>query len=102
MTTYVISYDIKKTTPDPYSEFLNQAEKVGWKVWIWAPSVKKWYRLPNTTLVGDFQNRDAAHRAFNTAVANTSAAIGVTVTVEKFFLAAYSESLFNSDFITAG
>lgn len=97
MTFYVMSYDIKKTIPDPYGEFLNRADKLGWKVWVWAPSVKRWYRLPNTTLVGEFTNRDAAAIAFDNAVSNTSAALGIPVTVEKFFLAAYSESFFDSD-----
>lgn len=102
MAFYVMTYDIEKTTPDPYAEFLNQADKVGWNVWAWAPAAKSWYRLPNTTLVGDFANRLAATSAFDNAVSNTAAALGVPVTVEKFFLAAYSESFFNSDVIAPG
>ncbi|WEX75243.1 hypothetical protein PYH37_000628 [Sinorhizobium numidicum] len=99
MAWYVISYDIKKTTQDPHSEFLNQADSVGWKVWVYSGTVKKWYRLPNTTLVGAFANRDAALKAFKNAIASTSKALGIAVTVEKFFLSACASTLFNSDVI---
>lgn len=96
MTDYVISYDLKRTNPDPHTKFLEQAGKVGWRAWILA-SDGYWYRLPNTTLIGEFINRAAAKAAFDKAVAVTAVEIGIPVTVEKFFLAAYSEALIDSD-----
>lgn len=96
MTSYVISYDLKKTNPDPHSEFLKQAGKVGWNTWILG-SNGFWYRLPNTTLVGDFADQATAKAAFEKAVEATAREIKGSVVVEKFFLAAYSEAFFNSD-----
>lgn len=97
MTDYFVSYDLTRTNPGPHSEFLTQAEKRGWNRWSWGPQSKKWFRLPNTFLIGDFTNRDAAKKAFDDAVIATGKEIGLAVTVEKFFLAAYTSELFNSD-----
>jgi hypothetical protein len=97
LTNYFVSYDLTTTNPAPHSEFLDQAEIQGWSRWVWAPAKGKWYRLPNTFLVGDFPNRDAAKKAFDDAKTATATEIGKAVTVEKFFLATYSSSLFNSD-----
>lgn len=97
MTDYIVTYDLTRTTPEPYSTMLDEAEKRGWSRWIWGPTNKKWLRLPNTTLVGEFANRDAAKKAFDDAVAATGTAIGRKVTVEKFILASYSGATFNSD-----
>jgi hypothetical protein len=96
MTDYVITYDLKRTNPDPHSELLKQSEKVGLKAWILA-SNGYWYRLPNTTLVGSFVDRATAKAAFDAAVAATALEITIPVTVEKWVLVAYSDSLFNSD-----
>lgn len=97
MTRYLISYDLKKTNPQPYEEVLEQAAKVGWTVWIFAPNKNKWYRLPNTTLVGEFDNRDAAKKAFDTAIQGAAKSLGISITVEKYFLADYSGAQFDSD-----
>lgn len=96
MRRYVLSYDLKKTTPDPHSEFLRKAAKVGWKPWAWIESSKKWYRLPNTTLVGHFETRALAEAAFDKAIAAATEA-GKTVIVEKYFFAVYTEALLNSN-----
>ncbi|MFU0503642.1 hypothetical protein [Pseudaminobacter sp. NGMCC 1.201702] len=95
MTDYIITYDLTRTNHEPHSTML-EAEERGWSRWIWGPQSKKWFRRPNTTLVGVFADRDTAKRAFDDAVAATSQEIGRKVTVEKFILASYSGELFNS------
>lgn len=94
---FVVCYDLTNSRPSPYSEFLDQAEKRGWSRWFWLASERHFYRLPNTTLVGDFNSRDEADKAFDEAVAATAKAIGVKVNVEKYFLTNYSGALIASD-----
>ncbi|WP_163150517.1 hypothetical protein [Bradyrhizobium uaiense] len=47
MPTYLASYDLKETDPDPHETFLEKAKERGWKLWTKGKS-GKWYRLPNT------------------------------------------------------
>lgn len=97
MAKYFVSYDLKRTNPPPHSEFLDQAEKLGWSRWAWGPTSNKWCRLPNTFLIGTFDTKEKAKQAFDAAVSATSNELDVKVTVEKFFIAAYSNEVFNSD-----
>lgn len=97
MTSYFVSYDLTATNPGPHSEFLDQAELQGWSRWAWGSQTEKWFRLPNTFLIGDFPTRDAAKKAFDDTKTATARAIGRSVIVEKFFLAEYSSALFASD-----
>ncbi len=92
MTLLVVCYDLKTINPDPHDEFLDQADVLGWASKVWIPSRKQWYKLPDTTLVGDFANRAAATAAFDAAKTATGTAIGRRVTVAKRFLAARRRS----------
>lgn len=96
MPRHIAVYDIADTSPDPHAEFIAQADKLGWSTWVWAPAKNKWYKLPNTTLVGEFVNRDAAKSAFDAAVKATRASKG-NVKLEKYFIADYGSSTFDSD-----
>ena len=97
MPDYLVTYDLRETRPDPHGEFIVQAEARGWAVYKWGPQSKKWFRLPNTTLVGEFTDFDTAKAAFDAVKPATEAALGVTVTVEKYILVAYGPHRFNSD-----
>lgn len=97
MTDFIITYDLTRTNPEPYGTLLDEAETRGWSRWVWGAQSQKWFRLPNTTLIGEFADRSAAKKAFDDAVSATGTQIGRKVTVEKFFLASYSGSLFSSD-----
>jgi len=96
MARYIAVYDIADTNPDPHSEFITQGEKLGWVTWVWAPTLQKWYKLPNTTLIGDFADRDAAKAAFNGAAKAARAEKG-KLTIEKYFIADYGSGVFDSD-----
>jgi hypothetical protein len=96
MPTYIASYDLKETSPDPHSKFLEQAVAHNWKLWILATN-GIWYRLPNTTLQGTFADMTAAERALENTRAATQAAMGRTVTMNKWIVVEYSDSRFDSD-----
>jgi hypothetical protein len=96
MTTFIASYDLKETNPDPHSTFLAESRKRGWNYWILG-SNNIWYRLPNTTLVGDFSNVAAAEAALESTRAATEVQMGRVVTMEKWVVADYSSARFNSD-----
>jgi len=61
MTAFIACYDLKETDPKPHGEFLKQAAKRGWSVWI--STTDEFKRLPNTTLTGDFSDVNAAGEA---------------------------------------
>lgn len=96
MTQFLASYDLTAKR-SPHSEFLDQAEKVGWSRWIWGPKTQKWLRLPNTTLVGDFASSNAAKTALDRALSATSAALGTTVEMPKHLIGTFTGTNYNSD-----
>ncbi|MCC8966143.1 hypothetical protein H8A95_28425 [Bradyrhizobium sp. Pear76] len=96
MPTYLASYDLKETNPDPHSTFLKQAAAYKWKLWILG-SNNIWYRLPNTTLQGTFANMDAAEAALKAVRDATEREMGRTVTMNKWIIAEYGVARFNSD-----
>lgn len=96
MTTFVATYDLKETTPRPHTEFINQAGKLGWSTWILSEA-GTWYRLPNTTLVGDFADLAAAERAFLATRSATQAVLGGNVILEKWIIAVRGACRFASD-----
>lgn len=97
MPNYLVTYDLRETRPDPHSEFIEQAEARGWAAFKWGPQSKKWLRLPNTTLIGEFADLDAAKAAFGAVKPATEVALGASITVEKFILVAYGAYSLNSD-----
>lgn len=86
MATFDVTYDLKWAQDTPYAEFKNQAEKLGWTSWVLAGNGIR-YKLPNTSLVGTFNDITAAEKAFLAVAGATSAATGKVVIVEKWFLA---------------
>lgn len=96
MAKFILCYDLEKTNPPPYITFVEEAEKRGWSSWIIGTD-KKWSKLPNTTLIGDFDDHSAARKSFDDAVAATEKKIDRPVTVEKYLLATYENARFRSD-----
>lgn len=97
MADYIAVYDLQDMNPSPYGEFIAQAEQRGWQRWIWGPKNKKWLKLPNTTLIGEFENGEAAKAAFDQSVAATTKSLGRQVIVEKYLIAVYHSAQYNSD-----
>lgn len=97
LQSFVITYDVEDDDPSPYDELLDQAEANGWSRWVFGAKTKKYFRLPNTTLIGEFADKLAAEDAFLKAVKSTGKELGIKVVVSKYFLAAYSTARFVSD-----
>lgn len=95
MTRFVVTYDLKNTTPSPYAAFRAEAEKLKWETTIKHDDII--YRLPNTTLIGTFPTKDAAFAAFKAIEAATNKALSTEINVEKHFIAAYTDGSFSSD-----
>jgi hypothetical protein len=96
MATFLVSYDLQSTTPDPHTTMLSLASAYGWSFEMpCTDGVTR--RLPNTTLWGIFADMAAAERAFLNLVQGTGAAIGRSVNAEKWIIVNYTESLVLSD-----
>lgn len=96
MPKFIATYDLTNTSPSPYTAYRDAAIELGWAVWILG-SNDVWYRLPNTTLVGTFDNMDAADKAFDAIKPAAEKKLGRSITVEKHILANYTSSRFASD-----
>ena len=96
MPMFIVSYDLKETDPDPHQTFLEKAKEHGWKLWIKGKSGTS-YRLPNTTLEGSFDTRAEAVTALKATRNDTAEELGIKVTMEKWIVAEYSGSTFDSD-----
>lgn len=96
MAKFLATYDLKETNPSPHSKFLENAPKNGWQLWVLS-SGNEWYRLPNTTLAGEFPTMDAAETALKKVRADTEAALGKTVTMEKWIITERGTSRFDAD-----
>ena len=96
MPRYIASYDLKNTTPSPYGPFIEAAEDNGWTVWIKAAE-GEWNRLPNTTLIGDFDDIDAAVSALKQTRTDASKVINVDIKMPKWIVSERKASKFVSD-----
>jgi hypothetical protein len=96
MGMYLASYDSKQTVPNPRSEFLKQAGKNGWQLWILGRQNKR-HHLPNTTLVGSFDLLSTAKAALELTRNATAQALRTPVTMEKWIISEMGASRFSSD-----
>jgi hypothetical protein len=100
MAWYVVTYDLKKTVPNPHAAFLTEAGNLGWTTWCPTDVVdgrQILHRLPSTTLMGQFAGLKAADEAFGAAVENTKAVTGGKVLVEKYLLLAKGAAILESN-----
>jgi len=95
MTAFIACYDLKETDPKPHGEFLKQAAKRGWSVWI--STTDEFKRLPNTTLTGDFSDVNAAGEALKDTRSATQTALGIAVALEKWYVGPIGAGLISSD-----
>src|SRR4051794_15159437 len=95
MPRFIATYDLEKTTPAPHEAFAAEARKRGWKRWRKVENV--WKKLPNTTLIGHFDNRDEADKAFDEALLATRQKIKGTVNLEKQYIASIQNGMILSD-----
>ncbi|GAA2821501.1 hypothetical protein EDC40_10361 [Aminobacter aminovorans] len=98
MPKFIVTYDLPDSipnSPDPHATFLEEARKLDWDYWILVNHV--WYRLPNTTLIGQFSDIAAATASFHAIEAATTKALRRTVKADKFFVANYITSRLSSD-----
>lgn len=96
MPSFIACYDLEDITPSPYQAFWTAAEQKGWKRWIDGNSGKS-YRLPNTTLTGDFPSEEAAIQALKDTHSRAQGAIGRMFKMPKWIVAPCSTATFNSD-----
>jgi hypothetical protein len=96
MPKYIISYDINAA----HKKFLTECE-VGGLLYVidgyTQDNTMYLYRLPNTTVWGEFSNKDAAQSAFNAAHQRTNSASLQTVVVEKRMISDFNEYSVGSD-----
>jgi len=92
---FLITYDLKSGSPDAHKPFLTAAEKEG-LLYVWKGSDYV-NRLPNTTLWGLFESKEAANKAFDRALAAAGRTVGYTVTLEKRATSEMGSSAVNSD-----
>lgn len=83
MAQFIVSYDLQKTDPPPHSAFILQAKARGWDTFIHFDDGTK-NKLPNTTLVGHFQNLEEAIENFLSLPARTSVVTRGPVVLEKY------------------
>lgn len=96
MAKYIASYDLEDTDPSPYNVFLEAAAENGWSPWIQG-KLDKWYRLPNTTLVGEFLSLDDAVDALRQARISAEKSIGVRLNMPKWIVSERAVAKFTSD-----
>jgi hypothetical protein len=96
MPRYLVTYDFKETNPKPHKAFILAAEKER-LLYIFKAGDGKLYRLPNTTLWGDFASAQAAWDAFDRAEAAADSKLPTKIVVEKRVLTLFSEGLLGSD-----
>ena len=53
MPWFLATFDLGRTNSDSHSIFIEQAKCVGWDDWV-RDTAGKWCKLPNATLVGNF------------------------------------------------
>jgi hypothetical protein len=97
MATFIFTYDLRRLTPDPGTAFVAEAEQLGWSSWMWNPDASVWCRLPAATLVGEFEDMQAAKRAFDDARLFATARVGREVVIEKYCLSVCSDTEVRSD-----
>lgn len=84
MASFTLCYDLERTN-NPNNAFIEAALGLGWKAWVRGTD-SKWHKLPDTTLRGDFANKDAAIKAFEAIKPAAEKILGKTLKIEKYFL----------------
>jgi hypothetical protein len=82
---FIATYDIEAAPGDPHQRFFEAAIARGWRVTL--NVARQSERLPSNTLLGEFSDLGRAHQTFETAIADTSAAVSpAKVNVERRYI----------------
>ncbi|MCJ2105363.1 hypothetical protein MKK70_08200 [Methylobacterium sp. E-041] len=95
MPKFLVTYDLQDAPHDPHATFIAEAEGLGWHAWSLSGR-NVWYKLPNTTLRGEFNTLSSAVAAFKkvwTATRNR----GYRVTIEKWIVVECVAASYDSD-----
>lgn len=69
MPMFIVTYDVRRITPNPSTTLVAKAEALGWASWMLNSAGTVRHRLPTATLIGEFESMEEAKRAFDAAVA---------------------------------
>jgi len=94
MAEYLITYDFKVTVTSQYRTFSLCAEPQGL---LYVYKADDLFRLPNTTIWGEFVSKEAARTAFDNAQAAAEKKLGVKMTLEKRVVTRMSDFFVRSD-----
>lgn len=96
MPNFLASFDLRFELGSFHSDFMRIAMSLDWSPWIECESGFT-YRLPGTTLYGEFIDLDSAYAALEEARELTQYALGKCVFMEKIIVAQVEEMLFSSN-----
>lgn len=94
MPQYLISYDLRSSSPSPHKPFLDAAEK---EDLLYVYKATTLNRLPNTTVWGVFASKDAARAAFDRALTAAGDKLGKAIVLEKRVITLLSDFYIRSD-----
>lgn len=83
---FLASYDLKSTYPDPHGQFILQAKARGWSTYVTLKDGTR-NKLPNTTLIGHFEDIEQATANFESIPARTAMVTRGPVILEKYIVA---------------
>lgn len=97
MPSYLLTYDLKTTSPDPRDIVRSELSKAKW-----FPRIRKGglsWAYPNTTRSGTFDDDEAAVDAYRTAIRKAEAEKKGKgkVVIEKVYITTRTEVLFETD-----
>lgn len=95
LAEYLVTYDFKDGAPKQWEEFIKCAETEG-LIYVYDLG-KELARLTNTTLWGEFENKQAAKDAFERAQSAAGNNIGRAITLEKRVITKISDVFVRSD-----
>jgi hypothetical protein len=95
MTNFIACYDLNGTN-NPHNDYLAAAIACGWSQWVKTES-GKWFKLPNTTLHGNFADEVSALASFKNIKTEAEKLLGKPITMEKYFVTKYSTASVVSD-----
>ena len=91
MLDFIVTYDLHTDHKDAHGPLLDLAPGHDWTRLVPNPDGGKPSQLPNTTLVGSFDDLDHAVLAFRQLIAATARVVEHPVTVERATLVRYVE-----------
>lgn len=84
MAKFTVCYDLDASN-NPHSSFIEAAISLGWQTWVRGTD-KKWHKLPDTTLRGEFGDHAAALKAFKAIKPAAEKLLGQQILIEKYYL----------------